>query len=142
MGQHKVKEKNKKKMIFSIPGDNAHGVDVEVASETHDFDNMSPLDPDQREAYQKLTLQLARAKSLAFVFMNSPGGPPTILGEVYVQKVLARAELVVLSKIVEERLGVPAKEYVQRVADQVEKQMDLEQIANKLIITPDGVFKD
>jgi predicted RND superfamily exporter protein len=119
-----------------------HAVDAVVPSETAQFDTLSPIPENQREAYQKLVNQLSRARNLVRVLLNSEGGPGAVVEELYLQKVLARAELITLTKIVEEKLGISPADFVQQTADQIEKMMEMEQMANKIIITPEGVFRD
>jgi hypothetical protein len=119
-----------------------HGIDAEVPSETAQFDGLAgqQTDPELSEAQKNLVDQLTRFKNLAQALMQTPNAGPMLFADVYVNKALARAELIVLSKFVEEKLGVKPSDYIKEVAKQMEQALQLEEMEHKIVITVDGVF--
>lgn len=119
-----------------------HSVDTEVASETNQFDAMSAIPEDQKAGYQKISVQLMRARQLARVYMNSKNGPQSMLEEIFIQMKMQTSKGVVFENILRDKYGMTDRELVEALADQIEKLLDSEQMLNGIIITPDGVYKD
>lgn len=124
-----------------------HSVDAVIPPETSQFDQIAeqqatPADPALAEASKLLLFQINRTKHLAQAFLNHKGQAVNMLGENYMKSFLARAELVVLSKIIEERLGISPAEYVKAVAEEMDKELMVMQLEHKIIITTDGVTND
>lgn len=124
-----------------------HEIDAEIPTETSQFDAIAeqqgePVDPMMKEATEALMLQINRTKHLAQAFLNHKGQAVNMIGENYINQALDRAELVVISKLLEEKLGVSPADYVKAVVEQMDQMLQLKQMEYKIIITTDGVIND
>jgi len=129
-----------------------HAADAEIASDTNQFDNLAgevekpAVNPEMVKSQQALMKEINRYYQLVNVLLNSTTNKDepfskTMLGGLFVQVNLARAEIITIEKILEE-MGVKPEEYLAKVAAQLDQMLALEQIQYKVIITPDGVLSD
>lgn len=123
-------------------GDSGHEVDAVVPPETSQFDNAAAQQATKEltGAHKALIVQLNRYKNLAQALLSTPNTAGMMLADTYVHKALARAELVVISLLFEERLGISPQDFIAKVAKQLEEMLVLEEMEHKVLITEEGVF--
>jgi len=97
----------------------------------------------QSEESAHLVQLLQRLNTFANYLLRKNGaGPGMLLVDGHIHKILMRSEIVVLTEILCEKFGILPEEFLGRVNNELEREIVIYQMDNRVVFTPDGAIAD
>lgn len=108
-------------------------------SEGAEFQSADGTQP--TEAQNLLAVELQRVMQFSHWFLRTDKAS-TMLIESHVNMNLMRAELIALSHVVCQKLGIDPDDLTKATAEELQRHLMMHQMNQKVIITTEGVMKD